>query len=168
MDQNALFKLSYGLYIVSARDGTERSGCVVNTLLQVTAQPPQLSVAVNKDNYTATLIQRAGRFTAVALDKTSTLMSLGRFGFRSGKDMDKFEDIPTGFDGAYMPYPTEHICARFSCRVTQTVDVGTHLLFIGAVEEAETVGEGEPLTYDYYRTVIKGGTPKNASSYHGS
>ncbi len=168
MDKTAFFRMSSGLYIVSARDGMERSGCVVNTLLQVTAQPAQLSVAVNKDNYTADVIRRAGRFTAVVLDQTSTLESIGRFGFRSSRDLDKFEGIPTGFDEAYMPYPTEHICARFSCRVVETVDVGTHLLFIGAVEEAEPVGLGTPLTYDYYRTVIKGGTPKNASSYHGS
>ena len=68
MDKTAFFRMSSGLYIVSARDGMERSGCVVNTLLQVTAQPAQLSVAVNKDNYTADVIRRAGRFTAVVLD----------------------------------------------------------------------------------------------------
>lgn len=167
MDQTALFKLTYGLYVVSSRDGTQRGGCVVNTLLQVTSQPVQLSVTVNKDNYTCGLIERSGRFTAVALDKSSTLASIGPFGFRSGRDVDKFEGIGVGFDNSYIPYPSEHICARFSCKVVGKIDLGTHILFVGEADEAENVGDGEPLTYGYYREVIKGKTPKNAPSFHG-
>lgn len=167
MDENALYKLTYGLYVVSAKAGEERSGCVVNTLTQVTAVPPRLSVAVSKESFTCGLIRKSGRFAAVALDQRSTLMSLGRFGFRSGKDFDKFDGIPMGKDSAGVPYPLENACARFSCQVENTVDLGTHLLFVGQCTEAEILSEDEPLTYTYYRNVIKGKTPKNAPSYHG-
>lgn len=168
MDEKALFKLTYGLYVVSAKNGDEQSGCVVNTLVQVTAIPARLSVAVSKDNFTAELIQASGRFTAAALDQRADFPYIGRFGFRTGREFAKFEGIACGEDQAGVPYPKDAVCARFSVKVEQTVDLGTHLMFIGAVEEAETLSDETPLTYAYYRDVIKGLTPKNAPSYHES
>ena len=93
------------------------------------------------------------------------MMAIGRFGFRTGRDMDKFEGIPYKEDAAGMPYPTATACAHYSCKVEQTVDLGTHLLFVGLAEESEILTEDEPLTYSYYRNVIKGLTPKGAPSY---
>ena len=90
MDEKALYKITYGLYVVSAQAEGQRSGCVVNTLQQVTAEPVRLAVTVNKESLTCQLIQRAGRFAAVALDQRADMMAIGRFGFRTGKDMDKF------------------------------------------------------------------------------
>lgn len=168
MDEKALYKITYGLYVVSAQAEGQRSGCVVNTLQQVTASPVRLSVAVSKDNLTCQLIEKAGRFAAVALDQRADLMSIGRFGFRTGRDLDKFEGIPFAQDGAGMPYPLETSCAHYSCKVEQQVDLGTHMLFVGLCEEAEILTEDEPLTYAYYRNVIKGLTPKNAPSYQGA
>lgn len=165
LNESALYKVTYGLYVVSAEADGERSGCVVNTLQQVTALPVRLSVTVSKDNFTCGLIQKAGRFTASVLDQRSDLMSIGRFGFRTGKDFDKFQDISYARDNAGMPYPLEAACARYSCRVTDVLDLETHLMFVGVAEEAEILGEAEPLTYTYYRDVIKGLTPKNAPSY---
>ncbi len=165
MDLNALYKVTYGLYVVSAQAEGKKSGCVVNTLTQVTAEPVRLTVAVSKESFTCGLMEKAGRFAAVALDQTADLMSIGRFGFRTGRDFEKFQGIPSGSDAAGTPYPLEHICARFSCRVTGTVDLGTHVLFVGECEEAEIMSENEPLTYAYYRNVIKGKTPPNAPSY---
>ena len=165
MDEKALYKLTYGLYVVSAQADGQRGGCVVNTLQQVTAQPVRLSVAVNKDNFTCGLIQKAGRFAAVALDQRADLMTVGRFGFRTGREEDKFAEIPFAEDKAGMPYPIEAACARFSCKVEQTMDLGTHILFVGLAEQMETLTEDESLTYAYYRNVIKGKTPKNAPSY---
>ncbi len=165
MDEKALYKATYGLYIVSAAAQGKASGCVINTLVQVTAEPVRLSVAVSKENLTCELMERSGRFAAAALDQRADLPYIGRFGFRSGRDLDKFADIATGKDGAGIPYPLDAVCARYSCKIVQTVDVGTHMLFIGEAEEAEILSEQEPLTYAYYRNVIKGGTPKNAPSY---
>ena len=165
MNEKALYKITYGLYVVSAQADGRRSGCVVNTLQQVTSEPIRLSVAVNKDNFTCQLIQKAGRFAAVALDQRADLMAIGRFGFRTGKDFDKFEEIPFAQDAAGMPYPVEASCAHYSCKVEQTLDLGTHILFVGLAEESEILSEEEALTYSYYRNVIKGNTPKNAPSY---
>ena len=151
MDEKALYKITYGLYVVSAQAEGQRSGCVVNTLQQVTAEPVRLAVTVNKESLTCQLIQKAGRF-----------------GFRTGKDMDKFEGIPCKEDAAGMPYPTATACAHYSCKVEQTLDLGTHLMFVGLAEESEILTEDEPLTYAYYRNVIKGFTPKGAPSYQGN
>lgn len=165
MDLNAFYQVTYGLYVVSAQAEGRRGGCVVNTLQQVTAEPVRLAVTVNKESFTCELIQKAGRFAAVALDQRADLMGIGRFGFRSGRDMDKFDGIPFAQDTSGMPYPLEAVCARYSCRVTHTLDLGTHLMFVGEAEEAELMSEQEPLTYSYYRNVIKGKTPKSAPSY---
>ncbi len=165
MNEKALYQVTYGLYIVSAEADGESSGCVVNTLTQVTAEPVKMCVTVSKENFTCKLIQQAGCFAAVALDQRADLPYIGRFGFRSGRDMDKFQDIPAARDEAGMPYPLTAVCARYSCKVIDTVDLDTHIMFIGEVREAEIISEEEPLTYSYYRNVIKGGTPKNAPSY---
>lgn len=165
MDEKALYKLTYGLYVVSAAAGEMRGGCIVNTLLQVTAEPPRLCVTVNEENYTAQLIREKGSFAAVALDQRADLTTMGRFGFRCGRDFDKFDSIAFAEDENGNPYPLDAVCARFSCQVEHTMDFGTHLMFIGTVEEAEILGEHLPLTYTYYREVIKGKTPKNAPSF---
>lgn len=165
MNEKALYKITYGLYVVSAEAEGKSSGCVVNTLQQVTSKPVRLSVAVNKDNLTCELMRKAGRFAAVALDQRANLAFIGRFGFRSGRDLEKYEGASAAKDAAGMPYCWENACARYSCRVIDTVDLGTHMLFVGEAEEMEVLSENEPLTYGYYRTVIKGGTPKNAPSY---
>ncbi len=165
MNEKALYKITYGLYVVSAEAEGKSSGCVVNTLAQVTSKPVRLSVAVNKDNLTCELIQKAGRFAAVALDRRADLPFIGKYGFRSGRDAEKYDGASTVRDAAGMPYCWENACARYSCRLINTLDLGTHILFIGEAEEMEVLSEEEPLTYPYYRTVIKGGTPKNAPSY---
>lgn len=165
MNQEALYKITYGLYVVSAEAEGQSSGCVVNTLSQVTSKPVRLSVTVNKENLTCELIQKADRFAAVALDQRADLAFIGKFGFRSGRDLEKYGEGSTVRDAAGMPYCWENACARYSCRVINTVDLGTHLLFVGEAEEMEVLSSNEPLTYGYYRTVIKGGTPKNAPSY---
>ena len=165
MDEKALYKITYGLYVVSAEAEGQQSGCVVNTLQQVTAEPVRLAVTVNKENLTCRLMEKAGRFTAVALDQRTDMMLVGRFGFRSGKDFAKFDGISSAKDQAGMPYPLEAVCAHYSCKVEQTMDLGTHLMFVGVAEESEILSEEEPLTYSYYRNVIKGKTPKTAPSY---
>lgn len=165
MDTQALFQITYGLFVVSSAYGNERSGCVVNTLTQVTNTPDRLSVAVSKENYTAGLIEKSGVFAAVVLNEDADFNLIGRFGFKSGREISKYEGNDFQNDANGIPYQTEAVSARFSCRVTQKVDVGTHFIFIGVLEEAEKMSDIRPMTYEYYRTVIKGGTPKNAPSY---
>ena len=160
MDEKALYKITYGMYVLTAQADGQSSGCVVNTLQQVTAEPVRLAVTVNKENLTCELMEKSGHFAAVALDQRTDMMLIGRFGFRSGRDFAKFEGIEAG-----MPYPLQAVCAHYSCKIEQTLDLGTHMMFVGVAEESEILSEEEPLTYSYYRNVIKGKTPKSAPSY---
>ncbi len=167
MDMTAFFSMSYGLYVVSAEADGRRAGCVINTATQVTATPPRLMVAVHKDNVTTGVIERAGAFTVTAIDKTADMPYIGNFGFRTSANFDKFEKYGCETSAVGSPYSPEHACALFACRVVETVDVGTHLLFIGDVVDAQRLSEEEPLTYAYYHATLKGKTPPKASSYQG-
>jgi len=167
LDRKAFGKLSYGIYIVSAAYEGKDSGCVVNTLQQVTSDPAKLSVALNKDNFTLGQIEKSGRFAAAALSRDADIRIIGTFGFRSSRDTDKFAGLAFLRDENGIPFLTEQAVARFSCRLTQELDVGTHVIIVGEVTQAEVLSDGEPLTYSYYRQVKKGTTPKNAPSYQG-
>ena len=166
MDQKAFFKLSYGVYIISTSADGKEGGCVINTLSQVTSSPARLSIALNKNNYTLKLIEVSGTFSGVVLSENVSMDLIRRFGFQSGRDAKKFEGIPQGRDGLYNPYPTEGVCARFSCKVVSMLDVGTHMLIVGEVTEAEVLDAATPaLTYADYHLKKKGTTPPNAPSY---
>ncbi|MEG0776522.1 MAG: flavin reductase [Raoultibacter sp.] len=165
MDITAFFSLNYGLYIVSSAYGDEKAGCIVNTFSQVTAEPIQVSVALNKGNRTTEVIQKAGCFTAVCLAQDVPMETIGTFGFHSGVDTDKFAAWPHASDAAGMPYVIDHTVARFSAKVVDTLDLGTHILFIGEATEAEVTSSATPMTYAYYHQVKGGKTPPKASTF---
>lgn len=165
MDKSALFKLTSGLYVVSTQAGGRQNGCVVNTVVQVTAEPPKLMVAVNKNNLTAQLIQQSGLFNAVALGEDTPMDHIARFGFTPGAMKEKYDRGDTQIDENGLPYVRENGLALLSVKVCDTVDAGTHLMFIGEVTQAENLNDGQPLTYNYYHKVKKGSTPRNAASY---
>lgn len=165
MDKKAFYKLTYGLYIVSTALNGKNSGCVVNTLAQVTSEPPKVSVAINKNNYTEQQIERSLRFAAVALTQDADIKLIGAFGFKSSRDTDKFEGLEFARDKYGMPYITQNAAARLSCKVADKLDLGSHVLLIADVEDAEALSNNEPLTYAYYQRFKKGTTPKNAPSY---
>lgn len=146
IDQTAFFSLSYGLYIVGATDGERRAACVANTFQQVTSSPLQVSVALNKENATTDVILDSGRFTVSCLAQDATMELIGTFGFRCSTDLDKFASCETGVDAAGVPFVAEQCVARFSVRVVQAVNLGTHILYIGEVEEAEKLCAGDPMT----------------------
>lgn len=164
IDQTAFFSLSYGLYIVGATDGERRAACVANTFQQVTSSPLQVSVALNKENATTDVILDSGRFTVSCLAQDATMELIGTFGFHCSTDLDKFASCETGVDAAGVPFVAEQCVARFSVRVVQAVNLGTHILYIGEVEEAEKLCAGDPMTYAYYHLVKGGKTPPKASS----
>lgn len=165
MNETALFKLSYGLYIISSNFKGKDAGCVVNTLHQVTASPIQLSVAVNKNNYTKQVIEASGKFNAVALTQDVPMDTIKRFGFQSSKDHEKYEGIASKRDIQNIPYLTEHTAAYYTCKVVHQLDIGTHVIFIGEVVDCDVISQEEVMTYAYYHKVKNGTTPKNASSY---
>lgn len=165
LDLNAFFTLNYGLYLVCAAHNGKASGCTVNTLAQVTAVPCRMTVTVNKESYTAELIGKSGFFTGVVLAKDADMKLIGTFGFRSGRELDKFSPYRTATDENGAPYVAEQVVARFTCRVTDKMDADTHTIFLGEVTYAEQLSNAEPMTYGYYHTEKKGRTPPKASSY---
>jgi flavin reductase (DIM6/NTAB) family NADH-FMN oxidoreductase RutF/rubredoxin len=166
MNFEAYFKITYGLYVVSSIDGNKLNGYISNTVFQVTAEPPQIAIACSKNNFTAGMIERSKVFTVSALQKETRPELIGAFGYRSGRDIDKFADFTykTGITGA--PVLLDDTIAWFECNVLQTHDVGSHLLFIGQVIDGDLINvQGEPLTYAFFRDIKKGKAPKNAPTY---
>ncbi len=166
MDSRAFYKMSYGLYIISTIFDNKASGCVVNTLEQVTSSPAKLAVAINKDNYTAKTLLKSGVYAGVALTESADMKLIGEFGFKSSEKVDKFQGFKTATDSNGIPYVTESVAARFSVKVTDTVDLGSHIMFIGEVTDCEVLSDEEVMTYAYYHKVKKGTTPPKASSYN--
>ena len=156
--------ITYGLYIVTTAYENQKNGMIVNTVFQVTAQPAQVAISVNKNALTHALISKSGVFAAMPLDEKATLPFIGMFGFRTGRTFDKFAKVPyqDGFLGC--PIVTEHTLSYLEVEVKKTVDVGTHTLFIGEVKDVGILNaDGKAMTYDYYHHVIKGKTPAGAT-----
>lgn len=166
MNLEAYFKISYGLYIVTTRSGSNKGGYIANTLFQVTATPPQFAISCNKENYTASLIKQSGVFGFSVLSEKANPSLIGNFGYKSGRDFDKFAGV-NYFEGKTgVPIVTDSSVAWFECKVTQSYEAGTHIIFIGEVIDNGLIEEkGKALTYTYYREVLKGYSPKNAPTY---
>ncbi|MGD9393677.1 MAG: flavin reductase [Dehalococcoidia bacterium] len=165
MDTKALYRIGYGLYIVSSMKGDKRNGQVANTVFQITSQPPTIAVSINKQNLTYEYIKQSQVFTASILAQDTPLAFIGHFGFKSGRDMDKFKGINYKTGVTKAPIVTDHALAYLEAKVLREVDAGTHSIFIGELVGAEVIGEGEPMTYAYYYQVKRGTTPKTAPSY---
>lgn len=167
IDTKAFRNLSYGLYIISSKKDGKPVGCVVNTFAQVTSSPAQVSVAVNKDNYTAQGIQETGAYEVAVMNESASMELIGTFGFHSSVDTDKFSEFETAVSEQGIKYVTQSSCAHFSVNVTQQLDLGSHFLFIGEVVDAAPIAGDSPMTYAYYHQVKGGKTPPKASSYNG-
>lgn len=166
MNTDAFFEMSYGLYIVTASHDATDNGYIANTAFQVTADPPQFGVSSHKNNYTTQLIDRSRKFAICILQQDTDMRFIGRFGFKSGETNSKLEGLnyERGITGA--PLIVDNTVACIECEVKQVIDGGTHLLFLGqAVNTVVFEPEKTPLTYRHYREVIKGRTPKNATTY---
>lgn len=162
MNNKALFKLSYGLYLLTAKEGDKINGCIINTVTQVTDTPTRVSIAVNKDTLTHDMLLRTGKCAVTALSVNTTFDLIKNFGFQSGKDTEKFTSYPYKLTAEGLPYLTGHACAYLVCHVTQTIDLDTHTLFIADVVDGDVLSEEDPLTYDFYHKNIKP-APKEAS-----
>ena len=165
MDVTALFKLSYGLYVIGAKDGDRYAGCVVNTVTQSTAKPVTLTVCINKDNYTNACVKKTKEFSVSILSEKVKESVFGIFGFSSSRDRDKFAEVPFGLTPSGLPYLNEGVAGYLQCKVIGFTENFTHTIFIAEVQEAENLFNEPPMTYAYYHRVIKGKTPKNASAY---
>jgi len=168
MDKKTFSKLCYGVYFVASGNKERQNAFIATTVMQVTSEPAKIIVACNKNNFTANLIHETNVFSASVLKQTYKPVTLGTFGFRSGRDCNKFEQCHDYFFGenTQTPIVLEDCLAWFECKLTDEVDAGTHIIFIGEVLDAQVIAENEiPLTYSYYHEVKRGVTPKNAPSY---
>jgi flavin reductase (DIM6/NTAB) family NADH-FMN oxidoreductase RutF len=166
MNTKALHVISYGLYVIGSRKGDKINAQIGNTVVQVSSEPPIISVCINKENLTHEYIEDSGVFTASILAQETALNLIGRFGFKSGRDIDKFDGINYKLGETQAPIVLDNTLAYLEAKVINSVDVGTHTIFIGDLVGAEVIGEGEPMTYAYYHLVKRGTTPKTAPSYH--
>ncbi len=156
VDKNALFKLSYGLYILTARDGEKDNGCIINTVTQLTDTPSRFMIAVNKQNYTHDMILKTGKFNISVLTQEVPFQVFRHFGFQSGRDVDKFADAPEcvrSANGVY--YVPKYANAFISGTVIETHDYGTHTMFVADVTQAQILSEVPSVTYTYYFDHIK-------------
>ena len=165
MNLKALYLISYGLYVIGSRKGDRLNGQTANTVIQVSSQPPTISVCINKGNLTHEFIKDSGVFTVSVLSQDTPLSLIGRFGFKSGRDVDKFDGVNYRVGETQAPIVLDHTLAYMEAKVTQEIDAGTHTIFIGELVGADVMKEGEPMTYAYYHQVKRGTTPKTAPSY---
>ncbi len=165
MKYKAFHKLSYGLYIIATEIDNKKYGYIGNTVFQVTSDPSQIAVSSHKKNYTTDKILKSGKFSISVLKKQVNTSLIGKFGFMSGSEIDKFSDVETITAATGTPIVVDSTVAWFDCQVVQTVDVGSHILIIGEVLDSDLVSGEEPLTYAYYREKYKMLSPKNSPTY---
>ena len=160
MDNKALYKLSYGVFLLTTKSDSKVNGCITNTCIQVANSPTRVAIAVLNTNYTCDLIKESGIFTVSLLDDTCTFETIKHFGMQSGRDVDKFEylDLPKDLNG--IPYLGWQTCAVISCKVVEQHELGSHTLFIGEIEDAQQLSDNAPLTYADYQNHVK---PKPAA-----
>ena len=156
MDKKAMYKLSYGLFVLTVKEADKDNGCIINTAIQAASEPNQLSICVNKQNYTHDMVKRTGEFTVSVLSQNADFGLFKHFGFQSGRDVNKFENFTQcsrGTNGIY--YITEGTNAYLSVKVKKTEDLGSHTMFIGEITDMEVLSEAPSVTYDYYLNNIK-------------
>ena len=155
MDRKAMYKLTYGLFILTAKEGEKDNGCIVNTVTQVTTEPNRITVAVNKKNYTHDMIQRTGAFNVSVLTENSQFDTYKHWGFQSGAQVDKLEAISSKRAENGIVYIEDECNAYISAKVVSATDLGTHTLFLADVTDACALSDDESVTYSYYQKKIK-------------
>ena len=155
MDNTAFFKLSYGLFVVTAHEGDKDNGCITNTVVQKTTKPNRISVTINKNNYTHDMIKRTGVFNVSVLSEKSKFETFKHWGFQSGKDVDKTVGITYFRLENGVIYIVDGVNAVMCAKVEQEVDLGTHTMFIAEVTDAFSTEEDPSATYAFYHKYIK-------------
>lgn len=163
MDNTAFYDLSYGVYLCTTWNNGSPTGCVANSAMQITATPATIAVSINRENFTHRCITDTGYFAIVVLAEDSDPKLIGRFGFLSGENTQKFDGVPYSVRGK-MPIPEGGLC-YFACKVINVMETATHTVFLGEVFEAEKLRKGTPMTYAYYHKVLKGKTSQKAPTY---
>ena len=164
IENQAMYKISYGLYMLTSTDGKKQNGCIVNTVSMLTDNPKRIVVFVNKANYTEELLRKTGVFNVSVLTEKAPFDIFKQFGFCSGRDTDKFADktYPKTENG--LNYLPEYSNAVLSAKVVDALDYGTHTLFVAEVTEAKKLSDDKSVTYEYYQNNIKPKPQKEQAS----
>lgn len=166
MDISAFFKISYGIYAVCAEFQGKKNGYIANTVFQITAEPARFALSCNKDNFTNDLIKQSGKFSFSILEENVKSEIISAFGYKSGRDIDKFDGLKYKVSDNGIPILLDGSLAYFECEVEQSIDVATHVIYVGKLISGEMIDESKiPMTYAFYREVKKGKAPKNAPTY---
>ncbi|MBQ8579234.1 MAG: flavin reductase [Oscillospiraceae bacterium] len=155
MDNRAMFTLSYGLFVLTAREDGKDNGCIINTAQQITDSPKRITITVNKQNLTHDMVLRTGVFNLSVLSQEATFWVFQHYGFQSGRDVDKFAGLPVERTENGLAYVEGCTNAVISGKVISTVDCGTHTLFIADVTDAKVLSDEKSATYQYYFDHIK-------------
>lgn len=162
----SLFKLSYGMCIVGSKKNGRFNGCIVNTVFQLTPEPPMAAVSINRQCLTHEYITASRVFAVSILSQQAPMPFITRFGFRSGRDINKFEQVNYKIGRTGSPLIMDNTVAFLEAKVTESIDVITHTLFIAKIVACETLDDTrEAMTYAYYRDIKQGKTPKTAATY---
>jgi|TARA_B100000315_G_C14508215_1_gene555685 ferric-chelate reductase [NAD(P)H] len=166
MNTKALFKLGYGVYVVTSKSNGRINGQITSTVFQVTSEAPTIAISINRHNLTHEFIKESRVFAASVLCEETPLTFIGTFGFKSGRDIDKFEGINFKLGETGAPIVLDNTVSYLEAKVTKELDVGTHTIFVGEVVNADMVEEHKScMTYDYYHQIKGGKVPKAAATY---
>ena len=165
MNLKTLHKISYGLYIVCSKNDKRFNGQIANAMFQVTSEPATVAISINKQNLTHQYIEKSKIFTISVLSEEAPLKFIGNFGFKSGRDIDKFDNVKYKIGKTKAPIVLDYALAFIECKVIDKIDVGTHTIFIANVIEADILNDKNPMTYAFYHKVKGGYSPKTAPTY---
>ena len=164
MDLSSLEDISYGMYLITTSNGKEDAGCIINTLTQITSKNPIVSVSINKNNYTNKILKESNKFAVSIISENIDPQVISKFGYLSSEKENKFENINYELDNK-IKVITDNMCSYLTCEVLNIVDAETHDIFIARVESTKKLSNLKPMTYKYYKEVLKGISPKNAPTY---
>ena len=160
MDKKSVYKLSYGLFVLTASEGDRDNGCIVNTVIQLTSDPMQIAVTVNKGNLTHDMIKNTGKFNVSVIDNTAPFELFKHFGFQSGRDSmkfgtpDSYKFAPKYADNGLL-YVSAYANAFMSGKVVKEIDLGTHTMFVAQMTDGEVLSDKPSMTYEYYQANVK-------------
>jgi len=166
LDLESLFNLSYPMCIISSVCSRQYNGCIVNSVFQITPEPPMIAISMNRENLTCEYILKSRVLAVSVLDEQAPMEFIGSFGFRSGRGINKFQAVNFKTDLTKVPIILENTGGFVEVEVTDAIDIETHTLFIGRIVASETIDPNKtPMTYNYYRDAKQGRTPRTAATY---
>jgi len=165
MDFNVLHNIGYGMYIISSFKERELNAQIANTVFQVTSVPATIAISINKQNLTHEFIASSGFFSVSILAQETPLVFIGQFGFKSGRNENKFQKVKYKLLESGCPVVLDNSLGYLEAKVVKQFDCGTHTVFLGQIQNSEILMAGKPMTYDYYHQVKRGSTPQSAPTF---